>query len=93
MDTYTIYMAKNEIENGQFVLASRSGCSNLTVTVSAFTDDKGNQIETELLYGWYTKMYDDYKPDALPPVEGPMTIKAGNNQCFYIYLFSFSIIL
>ena len=84
MDTYTIYMAKNEIENGQFVLASRSGCSNLTVTVSAFTDDKGNQIETELLYGWYTKMYDDYKPDALPPVEGPMTIKAGNNQCFYI---------
>ncbi len=83
-DTYTMYMAKNEVENGQFVLASKNGHDDLTVTVSAFKDGAGNQIETELLYGWYTKMYDTYTPDALPPVQGPMDIKAGTSQCFYI---------
>lgn len=40
-DTYTMYMAKNEVENGQFVLASRSGYEDLTVSVTAFGGRQG----------------------------------------------------
>ena len=38
MDTYSIYMAKNEIENAQFVLYSASTKTGLRATVTNFTD-------------------------------------------------------
>ena len=53
MNTYSAYMAKNEVENIQFVLYSDSTKSNMGATVTNFTDSKGNTIPAELYYEMY----------------------------------------
>ena len=53
MNTYSIYMAKNEIENAQFVLYSASTKSGMGATVTNFTDGKGNEIPAEIYYQMY----------------------------------------
>ncbi|MBQ3527831.1 MAG: DUF4091 domain-containing protein [Clostridia bacterium] len=53
MDTYSVYMAKNEIENAQFVLYSDTTHTGLTAEVSQFTNENGDKIKTELLYEMY----------------------------------------
>ena len=44
MDTYSVYMAKNEIENCQFVLYSDTTKAGMSATVTSFTDKDGNEI-------------------------------------------------
>ena len=44
MDTYSAYMAKNEIENIQFVLYSDTTKAGMSATVSEFKDALGNTI-------------------------------------------------
>ena len=53
MDTYSAYMAKNEVENIQFVLYSAAKQSGMSATVSNFTDGNGNSISAELYYEMY----------------------------------------
>ena len=53
MDTYSIYMAKNEIENAQFVLYSNTTKSGMSATVTEFSDGKGNTIPAEIYYQMY----------------------------------------
>lgn len=53
MDTYSAYMAKNEVENIQFVLYSASQKTGMTVEVTNFADGNGNEIPAELYYEMY----------------------------------------
>ncbi len=53
MDTYSAYMAQNEIENIQFVLYSDAKKAGMSATVTNFTDEKGNTIPAELYYEMY----------------------------------------
>ena len=48
MDTYSVYMAKNEIENAQFVLYSDETISDLYASVTSFKDANGNEIPAEV---------------------------------------------
>lgn len=53
MDTYSVYMAKNEKENAQFVLYSDEDKSGLRATVTSFTDKDGNEIPATVYYEMY----------------------------------------
>ncbi len=53
MDTYSIYMAKNEIESAQFVLYSPVDMTNMNVTLSEFTDGNGHTVDAEIYYEMY----------------------------------------
>ncbi|MCL2742496.1 MAG: DUF6067 family protein [Planctomycetaceae bacterium] len=91
-----ITAAKNDFEDFQIVVkaADNAPIQNLTGSV---TDLKsGNNIipakNVELLYAYYhfvhsktdaTAMIADY-PDALPPLDKPLTVAAGNNQPVWI---------
>ena len=58
MNTYSIYMARNEIENAQFVLYSDVDHTNMNATVSKFTDGNGNTIDAEIYYQLYVTLSD-----------------------------------
>ncbi len=58
MDTYSVYMAKNEIENAQFVLYSDTTKANMSAFVSNFTDKDGNEIPAEIYYQMYVTVED-----------------------------------
>ena len=53
MDTYSVYMAKNEIESAQFVLYSDTDKTNMDVSLSEFTDGNGNSVFAEIYYEMY----------------------------------------
>ncbi len=53
MDTYTVYMAKNEIESAQFVLYSAVDKVKMTADVTDFTDGHGNTVPAEIYYEMY----------------------------------------
>jgi len=53
MNTYSVYMARNEKENAQFVLYSESDKAGMTATVTSFTDKDGNEIPATLYYQMY----------------------------------------
>ncbi len=58
MDTYSVYMAKNEIENAQFVLYSATQKSGLSASVTSFSDGNGNTIPAEIYYQMYVTVQD-----------------------------------
>jgi len=58
MDTYSVYMAKNEIENAQFVLYSDETKAGMTASVTDFTNDKGDTIPAEIYYEMYITTFD-----------------------------------
>ncbi len=58
MDTYTVYMGKNEIENAQFVLCSEETIDKMRVTVSKFKDENGNMVNAEIYYQMYVTLTD-----------------------------------
>ena len=60
MDTYSVYMGKNEIENAQFVLYSEETKTKLRATVSDFTDAYGNTVDAEIYYQMYVTLEDLY---------------------------------
>ncbi|MBR6676674.1 MAG: DUF4091 domain-containing protein [Clostridia bacterium] len=53
MDTYSVYMGKNEIQNAQFILYSDTDKTGMKATVSSFTDNAGNTIPAEIYYQMY----------------------------------------
>ncbi len=58
MDTYSIYMAKNEIESAQVILLPSEAKYGITASVTPFTDGKGNTIEAEVYYQAYVTLSD-----------------------------------
>ncbi|MGM9635564.1 MAG: hypothetical protein ACI3YE_05355, partial [Candidatus Avispirillum sp.] len=72
MDTYSVYMAKNEIENAQFVLYSDTDKTGMKASVSDFTasDGSGATMSAEIYYEMYVSTegidptaYIGYDPD------------------------------
>ncbi|MBE6587499.1 MAG: DUF4091 domain-containing protein [Ruminococcaceae bacterium] len=53
MDTYSVYMARNEKENAQFVLYSDTDKTGMKATVTSFTNEAGDEIPTTLYYEMY----------------------------------------
>lgn len=87
MNGFTIYMAKNEMEDAQFVLLSSADKSGLTAEITDFEDDDGNVVPSEV----YIELYSDcanygYVPDATPPLSayGEFSLSAGSTQAFLI---------
>ncbi len=89
METFVVYMAKNEIEDAQFFLASDSGRSGLTADVTDFVDADGNVISAELFIEYYHDAAQHGNiPDAIPPLDayGAFDVAAGKSQGFIIKL-------
>lgn len=82
-NTYVIHMAGNSIENCQFFLAPDSDRS-FTVSLSDFTDGKGHTLKTKLLREHYVNVNGNLLPDALPPVDGAVSVKGGQSQGFVV---------
>lgn len=81
--TYTVRMAKNEIENCQFFLYSLSGHAGLKVEVSDFTGP--STVGTELYYEHYIRMGDNgLMPDPLIPFGDSITLEAEKVQGFIV---------
>ena len=58
MDTYSVYMGKNEIENAQFVLYSDETHEKMRASVTKFTDGNGNTVDAEIYYQMYINIFD-----------------------------------
>jgi len=89
METFTVYMAKNEIEGAQFFLSADSDRSGLTADVTDFVDASGNTVEAELFIEYYHDAAEHGNiPDAIPPLDayGAFDIAAGKSQGFIIKL-------
>ena len=56
MDTYSVYMAKNEIESAQFILYSDTTHTKMNASVTNFTDADGNTLEAEVYYQMYVTL-------------------------------------
>ena len=81
--TYVIHMAGNSIENCQFFLAPKADRS-FTITLSDFTDGRGNTLKAKLLREHYVNVNGQMLPDALPPVDGAVEVKGGKSQGFVV---------
>ncbi len=83
LNTYVIHMAGNSIENCQFFLAPEADRS-FTVSLTDFTSGSGNTLKTKVLREHYVNVNGHMLPDALPPIDGPVSVKGGNSQGFVI---------
>ena len=81
--TYVIHMAGNSIENCQFFLAPESDRS-FTLSLSDLTDGKGNTLRAEILREHYVNVNGQRVPDALPPLNGAVSVKGGQSQAFVV---------
>ncbi len=86
MESYQIFMAKNEIEGAQFVLLAEEEMTSLTAALSDFSDGKGNVLTADLFWEYYTPVAGDSVPDAIPPLDGPFSLEAGYSKAFYLKL-------
>ncbi len=93
MESFTLFMAKNEIENAQFFLTADSAREGLSADITPFTSADGDVIDTELYIEYYHNCDDfGYLPDALPPLDayveknGGFKLEAGKSQGFIIKL-------
>ena len=77
MDTYSAYMAKNEVENIQFVLYSDTTKTGLSAAVTNFTDEKGNELSAELYYEMYVTTTDLQTDSVLGMTAENSIIRAG----------------
>ena len=83
-NTYVITMAGNSIENCQMFLAPTVSDANVNISISDFTNANGNTLKTQILRENYLNINGVYYPDALPQINGAVSIKAGNSQGFVI---------
>ena len=81
--TYVIHMAGNSIEDCQFFLAPETDRS-FTVALSDFTDGQGHTLTAKLLREHYVNVNGNLLPDALPPVDGAVSVKGGQSQGFVV---------
>ena len=86
-ESATVYMAKNEIEDAQFVLYSAEGRENLSAELGGFSDGNANTLSADI----YIELYHDcgdsgLVPDAIPPLSayGAFSLEAGKSQAFLV---------
>lgn len=87
MEAFSVYMAKNEIEDAQFVLVSDGNKEGMTAALSGFVNDNGDTLEADI----FIELYHDcgssgLVPDAIPPLSahGPFDLSAGKSQSFLV---------
>ncbi len=84
MHSYLIRMPGNSIEGCQFFLAPQQD-RTFTLSLTEFTNEKGNTLRTELFYErYYLVEHSVMMPDALPPLTGEISVTGGHSQGFYI---------
>lgn len=81
--TYVIHMAGNSIEDCQFFLSPESDRS-FSVSLSDFSDGNGHTLTARLFYEHYAEVLGEMLPDALPPLEGNITVSGGHSQGFVV---------
>ncbi len=88
-NTYKMYLAKNEIEDCQFLLSSTSDRDGLTASVTPFRNQAGDELRTELYYGsYFENVQGKTIADPIPRLDGPFSLKAGTSRIFLIKLFT-----
>lgn len=84
LDTYVIHMAGNSIENCQIFVAPTEASRNIRIEITDLTDGQGNVLTAKLLREHYVKIGNDWVPDALPPVDGSVSVAKNNSQGFVL---------
>ena len=90
--TTTMYCAKNEIEFTQFALASSGGHKGLSVSITPFTNAKGEKLRTELYQQTFITITDTRSEigeiaDVMSPVLDGISIKDGEFAPFGIKVY------
>ena len=91
MESFSVYMAKNEIEDAQFVLLADKDRSGLTAEIDGFKNEAGDTLSAELFIELYHDCgYGNYVPDAIPPLSayGAFDLSAGKTQAFLVKITS-----
>jgi len=84
MNTYVIHMAGNSIENCQIFVAPTASDRNLRIEITGMTNEQGNVLKTQLLREHYGKVENDWVPEALPPVNGAVSVAKNHSQGFVL---------
>ena len=84
MNTYVIHMAGNSIENCQIFVAPTASSKNIKIEISDMTNGQGSTLKTQLLREHYVKIGNNWVPDALPPVDGAVSVAKNNSQGFVL---------
>ncbi|MCQ2430064.1 MAG: hypothetical protein MJ192_07020, partial [Clostridia bacterium] len=82
-NTYVMYMPGNAIEDCQFFLAPDKD-RTFSLELTEFGDGAGHVLRTELFWERYYNVDGTMIPDALPPMQGNITVKGGQSQGFVI---------
>ena len=89
MNTFAAYMAKNEIEDIQFVLCADANKTEMQASVTPLTNENGDTVSSELFIQYYHDCGTyGMVPDAIPPLSayGAFDLNAGQSQAFLIKL-------
>ncbi len=91
MESFSVYMAKNEIEDCQFVLLADADREGMTAEIDGFKNENGDTLSADI----FIELYHDcgtsgYVPDAIPPLSahGPFALTAGKSQAFLVKITS-----
>lgn len=85
MTSYTVHLARNEMEGVQLLLRADKAYQGLSVSVSAFTDSEGNTLNNTVYLEHYFTCGDmGTYPDALEPMPEEFDLPADVNQGIYI---------
>ena len=84
LNTYVIHMAGNSIENCQIFIAPTESNKNVRIEISEMTNGQGAVLKTQLLREHYVKIGNNWVPDALPPVDGAISVAKNNSQGFVL---------
>ena len=84
LNTYVIHMAGNSIENCQIFVAPTASDRNIRIEISDMVNEQGNVLKTQLLREHYAKVGNDWMPDALPPVNGSVSVAKSTSQGFVL---------
>ncbi|MBE6714962.1 MAG: DUF4091 domain-containing protein [Ruminococcaceae bacterium] len=87
MESFSVYMAKNEIENAQLVLSSENDMEGLNIKLGGFENENGESLSCDV----FIQLYHDcgsfgYVPDAIPPLSayGDFSLSANTSQAFLV---------
>ncbi|MBE6708210.1 MAG: DUF4091 domain-containing protein [Ruminococcaceae bacterium] len=86
-NTYTIYAAKNEMEDALMYVSLGKDYADLHVSVTDFVNSYGDKVSAEAFAFYYVKMGEyGYLPDAMMPAYSTYAtkVKAGNSQGYVI---------
>ncbi len=85
-NSYMMRLAKNESEGVHLLLASKTGHTGISVSVTDFTNASGATLKTELLYGYYFEDVDGQTiPDPTPWVKDGQTFDLDADRS-YMYI-------